>query len=170
MKRSKQKTPPAKRKLPAPVIWAFIVLAVIALAIVSLRKREPAQKEGVSALATTEPIASTNLSPTASAATDFQKLKGKWLRPDGGYVIDIKAIDATGKLDASYLNPRPIHVAKAEASQEGGALKVFIELQDVNYPGSTYTLVYKPERDLLAGVYYQALQRQSFEVYFERIK
>ena len=115
-------------------------------------------------------IVSTNASATAPANPDFQKLKGKWLRPDGGYVIEIKSVDNGGKLDAGYFNPKPIHVAKAEAKQEGSATKVFIELQDVNYPGSTYTLTYIPDRDLLAGVYFQALQRQSFEVYFERTR
>jgi len=97
-------------------------------------------------------------------------LNGRWLRPDGGYIIEIKSADANGKLEAGYFNPKPIHVAKAEATQDGGAMKVFIELQDVNYPGSTYTLTYLPDRDLLAGIYYQALQQQRFEVYFERVK
>ena len=39
---------------------------------------------------------------------------------------------------------------------EGGALKLFIELRDVGYPGSTYTLTYLPAGDRLTGVYYQA--------------
>lgn len=104
------------------------------------------------------------------AKPEFQKLKGKWLRPDGGYVIDIKSVDDGGKLDAAYLNPKPIHVAKAEASLEGAAIKAFIELRDVNYPGSTYTLVYEPDSDELRGIYYQAVQQQRFEVAFVRMK
>ena len=35
---------------------------------------------------------------------------------------------------AGYFNPKSIHVAQAEASREGNAVKVFIELRDVNYP------------------------------------
>jgi hypothetical protein len=98
----------------------------------------------------------------------FSKLKGKWIRTDGGYIVDIKRVDEHGKMDAAYLNPSPIHVAKAEASQEGAATKVFIELRDVNYPGSTYELVYDPQRDQLTGVYFQAVQQQHFDVTFDR--
>jgi len=34
---------------------------------------------------------------------------------------------------------------------------VFIELRDVNYPGSTYSLTYEPASDQLKGIYYQAV-------------
>ena len=47
---------------------------------------------------------------------------------------------------------------------------MFVELRDVNYPGSTYTLVYQPENDQLAGIYYQAALQQQFDVFFERTK
>jgi hypothetical protein len=100
----------------------------------------------------------------------FDSLKGRWLRPDGGYVIDIREVDATGKIHAGYFNPRPINVAQAKASQEGDTTKVFIELRDVNYPGATYNLTYDPEKDQLRGVYYQPALRQSFDVFFIRMK
>ncbi|MGH7495801.1 MAG: hypothetical protein ACREOO_25875 [bacterium] len=106
----------------------------------------------------------------APAQPDFQKLKGQWQRPDGGYVIDIMNIEANGKMQAGYYNPRPIHVARAEAADEGATLAVFIELNDVNYPGSTYTLRYDPANDQLHGVYYQAALQQNFEVAFVRMK
>jgi len=73
-------------------------------------------------------------------------------------------------MDAGYFNPRPIHVAKAEASREGSVEKVFIELRDVNYPGSTYTLDYDPTDDQLKGVYYQAVEKQRFPVLFVRMQ
>jgi hypothetical protein len=85
---------------------------------------------------------------------EFDRLKGRWLRPDGGYVLEIREIDGSGKMVAAYFNPRPINVARAEASQEGTATKVFIELRDTNYPGSTYTLTYDPASDQLTGVYF----------------
>ena len=84
-------------------------------------------------------------------------------------MLEIKTVADSGKLDATYANPRPIHVAKAEASQEDKAIKVFIELRDVNYPGSTYNLTYDPQRDSLQGIYYQAALQQQFEVVFTRI-
>ena len=102
--------------------------------------------------------------------TAFDSLKGRWLRPDGGYVIDIRDVDASGKMAAGYFNPRPINVSQAEASREGDTTKVFIELRDVNYPGATYNLTYDPERDQLRGVYYQPALRQSFDVVFIRMK
>ena len=99
----------------------------------------------------------------------FDRLKGRWLRPDGGYVIEIREINANGKMVAAYFNPQPINVSRAEASQEGEATKVFIELRDVNYPGATYTLTYDPEGDQLIGVYFQPALQQSFDVVFVRI-
>jgi hypothetical protein len=49
-------------------------------------------------------------------------------------------------------------------------VKVFIELRDVNYPGSTYTLAYDPVSDQLKGDYFQAALRQTFDVFFTRVK
>jgi hypothetical protein len=100
----------------------------------------------------------------------FDALNGRWLRPDGGYVLEIRSVDGSGKIDAVYLNPKPINVAKAEATRDGSALKVYVELRAPNYPGSTYTLTYDQEHDQLQGVYFQAVQRQNFDVYFVRMK
>ncbi len=100
----------------------------------------------------------------------FGVLKGRWQRPDGGYVIEIKNIDRVGKMEAAYFNPRPIHVAKADAARDGKTIKVFIELRDVNYPGSTYNLIYDPKNDQLRGTYFQAALKQTFEVEFARLK
>lgn len=107
---------------------------------------------------------------TIAASTSYQKLSGRWLRPDGGYILEIRSVALGGKLDAAYLNPRPINVAKAEASQAGADLKVFIELRDVNYPGSTYTLTYDPGQDQLTGTYFQAVARETYDVSFVRMK
>ena len=46
---------------------------------------------------------------------------------------------------------------------------IFIELTDVNYPGSTYSLKYDRENDLLEGLYYQAALQRSFTVRFIRM-
>lgn len=104
------------------------------------------------------------------ASGGFDKLSGRWLRPDGGYVLEIRSVDARGKIDATYLNPKPISIARAEATRDGSTLTVFVELRAPNYPGSTYTLTYDPQQDQLRGIYFQALQQQSFDVYFVRMK
>jgi len=105
-----------------------------------------------------------------TSAGEFQKLKGRWRRPDGGYIMAINSINDAGALDAAYFNPYPIHVGNAVASRDGDVTKVFVELRDVNYPGSTYTLTYEPSSDQLQGIYYQAVEQQRFQVRFERMK
>jgi uncharacterized protein (DUF2147 family) len=117
------------------------------------------------------PAPQTNAAPAAAAASpELAKLMGKWQRPDGGYILDIKSIDPSGKVDAGYFNPNPINVSRAAAYREKGATKLVIELRDVNYPGSTYTLELNPESDQLFGQYFQAAMQQTFEVVFSRVK
>ena len=99
-----------------------------------------------------------------------QLLKGRWRRPDGGYILEIKEIKPDGQMEAAYFNPRPIHVAIAKVSQSGSSTKVFVELRDTGYPGSAYNLVYDPESDQLKGIYSQAALHQDFDVYFIRMK
>ncbi len=102
--------------------------------------------------------------------SSFGRLNGRWLRPDGGYVLEIRGAGTGGPIGAEYLNPRPIDVARASATREGSALKVFVELRAPNYPGSTYTLTYDPQQDQLQGTYFQAALQQSFTVLFVRMK
>src|SRR5208283_865452 len=109
-------------------------------------------------------------SATEGAKPRFEELKGRWRRPDGGYVIEIRNVDATGKMDMAYINPKPINVSKAQATREGSTTTVFIELRDTGYPGSTYTLTYDPQNDQLKGVYFQAAIQQTFEVVFFRTR
>jgi len=100
----------------------------------------------------------------------FDALNGRWLRPDGGYILEIRSVEASGTIDAVYLNPKPITIAKADARRDGSAVKVFVELRAPNYPGSTYTLTYDPRRDQLEGIYFQAALQQRFDVVFVRMK
>lgn len=104
----------------------------------------------------------------APAVPEYADLVGRWVRPDGGYVLDIRGVAADGTLDVGYFNPAPIKVARGAATRDGAALTVFVELRDVNYPGSTYTLRYDPEQRVLEGAYVQPLSGQSFDVVFVR--
>lgn len=108
--------------------------------------------------------------PAAKADAAFAALPGRWVRPDGGYVISIKSVDAGGKLDAAYANPNPLPFSRAEATLEGKTLKLFFEIRAGGYNGSTYTLTYDPAADVLKGVYYQAVVQQKFDVFFTRAK
>ena len=103
-------------------------------------------------------------------ATDYRLLIGRWQRTDGGYVIEIKRVTTDGAMQAAYFNPRPINVYQAKASVFKEHLKVEVELRDTGYPGSSYTLLYDPDKDALLGFYYQAVQKQNFDVIFVRMK
>ena len=108
-------------------------------------------------------------SPTAGTAnTAINVLKGNWIRPDGGYTIAINGIAPDGQLDAMYYNPSPLPFSRAQALREGTALRVSLELRAGGYSGSTYELAYDPASDRLKGIYYQAVAKQKFEIYFVR--
>jgi hypothetical protein len=102
------------------------------------------------------------------AQSQYAQIIGTWVRPDGGYTLDIKDVSGDGKMDASYFNPNPINVAVAQATIESEKINVFVELQDIGYPGSNYTLVYDPDTDCLIGVYHHLVINQDFDVYFVR--
>jgi hypothetical protein len=140
------------------VAGALAVIVVIGLVVVVSRSPKPP--------------ASPTRDPAALTAPDQagpDRLTGRWLRPDGGYVIEIRSAQTNGVLDAAYFNPRPINVSRAEWRRDSGRLQVFIELRDANYPGSTYTLHYAPQQDRLVGDYFQAVQQQTFYVEFIRM-
>ena len=108
--------------------------------------------------------------PQSAGKINEQQLAGRWLRPDGGYVLELKGIGKDGTLKASYFNPRPINVAEAKYNRKDGRLTIFVELRDVNYPGSKYNLLYDPKTDRLIGTYFQAVQGETYNVSFVRIK
>lgn len=106
--------------------------------------------------------------PATAVKSGMDVLKGTWVRPDGGYTITIKNIAPSGQLEAMYANPNLLPFARAQATQDGTTLRASFELQAGGYAGSTYELSYDPASDRLKGVYYQAVAKQKFEVYFVR--
>jgi hypothetical protein len=104
------------------------------------------------------------------SAAEFEPLVGRWQRPDGGYILEIKSVSADGNAVVRYLNPRHINVSWAQATKGDSAFGIFVELRDAGYPGSTYTLVYEPKKDVLMGIYYQAAIGQRFNVVFVRTR
>jgi hypothetical protein len=99
-----------------------------------------------------------------------QKLEGRWVRQSGGYVLVLQDIKSDGSLKAFYLNPRNINVHVASWKFEDERLFLYVEMRDVNYPGSNYTLMYRAATDVLWGSYYQAVQKQNMDVSFVRSK
>ena len=101
---------------------------------------------------------------------DFKRLEGRWVRPDGGYILELRGIKKDGSVTAAYYNPRPIKVYRAELRRKEGKISLMVELRDVNYPGSTYDLQYDPANDRLKGTYFQAVERQTFNIEFVRLR
>jgi hypothetical protein len=97
-----------------------------------------------------------------------RSLVDRWVRPDGGYILELREFGSDGSLAAAYYNPKPIHVARAGWRPAEQGLDLFVELRDVNYPGSIYTLHYDPVTDRMQGIYFQAVQQQSYTVMFTR--
>lgn len=133
------------------IISLSLFAAVILIAAIFILNREPSD------------IASAN-----GKSIDKNLLIGNWIRTDAGYRINISKIINEGTLIAQYFNPQPINVGKAVWKASYGNLQITIELRDVNYPGSTYTLNFLPDRDILAGEYYQAVEGLTFYVEFTR--
>jgi len=103
-----------------------------------------------------------------SVFAEAQRLAGQWIRPDGGYRLVIEDVAADGSLEVSYYNPHKINVHVANWKLEEGKVHIFVELKDINYPGSKYSLIYAKENNVLEGKYFQAVQKQTFNVIFVR--
>jgi hypothetical protein len=97
-----------------------------------------------------------------------EKFIGRWVRPDGGYVLVIKNVRFDGSIEAEYLNPNPINVSEARVNTESDKVNIFVELRDVGYPGSNYTLTYDKDTDRLVGVYHHMVLSKKFNIYFVR--
>ncbi len=161
------------------VALGVVVAAAVALGLLTWRSSPrtetplPAPRARPASRATPPRAASTPSAPRApvdpgDTPEAFRPLLDQWLRPDGGYVLSVTGIAEDGTASVGYFNPRPINVGRAEASLEDDVLGLFVELQDRNYPGSTYTLSYDAAGDQLVGVYFQATQRASYDVVFVR--
>jgi hypothetical protein len=160
----KSLAPAARRRMYVQkVMLVLLTIGVFAgLAYFLLHEKQTKEQSGG--------VSAAKESARHKAKVDFEILKGRWVRPDGGYVVAVREIDAGGKLVAAYFNPRPINVSQAEAASDGTTIKVFIELRDINYPGATYNLTYDPRSDQLKGIYFQPAINQSFYVVFVRMK
>jgi hypothetical protein len=106
--------------------------------------------------------------PSVVRKISLDILKGTWIRPDGGYRIVVSNVGPNGQLEAMYFNPTELPFAKAQATLVGGSLRAAFELRAGGYNGSTYDLTYDPASDQLKGIYYQAVMKQKFDVYFVR--
>ncbi len=146
---------------------ALVLLTFCLLAFSSCKRADVPAADAPAASAATAPKAAPAAAPAAAGAP-VAKAKGRWLRPDGGYILAITTIEADGRAEAGYFNPNPIKVAWATVKTEGADIKVAVELRDQNYPGCIYKLTYLADKDRLVGTYFQAQMQQTYEVEFVR--
>ena len=164
--RSGRKSPQSPKSKLVPILVLALLGAAVAVYFLFFQK-EPVSEPPAKPDKAANP---TQGKDAPGLGPDARRLIGRWTRPDGGYIIEIRNVDANGLAEAGYFNPRPIHVSQSVVTRTNGALELFMELRDKGYPGSTYRLAYDAQRDLLAGIYYQAAMNQSFEVIFLRAK
>jgi hypothetical protein len=157
------KAPPvAKKKNP---LWIIIPVIAVASLGGALWRNYTTDKSTTNSTSAAAPS-------IVPAKADQDLLVGRWERTDsdGAYVIEIKSAGSDGKLEASYFNPNPIKVGRTEWQKKNNILGVMVELRDINYPGSTYTLNFIPGENRMTGNYYQAVEGANFDVEFVRIR
>jgi len=164
--------------------WASLLAIVVGVTVIFLisRKMKDDPVEVVAPAPTADTASTSYTTPPATADTNsssiapqdlekvLKKLEGKWERTDGGYVIELKNPTPDGKINAGYYNPKPIHVGRSGWQYTAGKIIVTVELQDANYPGSLYTLQFFHRDNVMAGTYFQAVEKVNYDVEFRRIQ
>lgn len=158
----KKAAPVSKKQRPW---WALAAVAVGALAGILYWVTQDGGDEVIN-------TTSTQSSASVPSVAERELLVGRWVRTDsnGAYTLEIRSASDKGNLDVSYFNPNPVNVGRSEWNKEQGSMTVVVELNDVNYPGSTYTLSFSKTNDQLVGSYYQAVQGANYDVAFMRIR
>lgn len=155
------------------ILPAFLLFALVACNQTPLNQGSKTAEKKASANPSRETVmrsADTTATLPDDKGHEQSKLKGRWMRSDGDYIIEVFEVAADGTLKAGYYNPGQINVEKGEWIMQDNNLYMRIVLRDVNYPGSVYTLQYSPDNDALAGNYFQAVEGINYDVFFTRKK
>jgi hypothetical protein len=155
------------------ILAAFFMCAVSLSSCKRADSSAPASSSPTSAAPASATAAASGTATATSAAAKpvpeaVTKLLGRWMRSDGGYVLELRKADISGTIEAGYFNPKSINVSRAAWMQGAGGLQVMVELNDVGYPGATYVLSHDAATDRLVGQYTQPAMQQSFEIDFVR--
>jgi hypothetical protein len=144
-----------------------LYFAITTIVVACDQQKEKKESDGS---ASTTSTASESANPQEQKVFDRSILVGDWIRSDAEYRVTISELLDDGTLKAGYFNPKSINVGKGGWIFSEGTMKIYIELRDENYPGSNYNLVYYPDKDLLAGKYFQAVEGVTYDVGFFRKK
>ncbi len=151
--------------------WLLLLCFAITTIVVACdQQNEKKESDGSANTTSTTNTVSEPVNPQEQKAFDRSILISDWIRTDAEYRVTISELLDDGTLKAGYFNPKSINVGKAGWIFSDGAMKIYIELRDENYPGSNYNLVYYPDKDLLAGKYFQAVEGVTYDVGFLRKK
>lgn len=144
-----------------------IIILSFAITIAALTGCNLQQKEESIVVA---PASGEAMQPATTNKIGKIDLVGEWTRTDAPYQLKITGLGDEGNLSVEYFNPKAIHIGKSGWKDTAGTIKVYIEMQDVNYPGSRYSLLFVPGKNLLTGTYFQAVEGETYEVDFIRTK
>lgn len=147
--------------------WQLAVAGAVLAAAGGCTKSPPAAAVAP-AQAPAAPATTSAAAPAPAVPDAVRKVLGRWVRADGGYVLELRKADLSGALEAGYFNPNPIKVSRAVWMQGGAGLQVAVELNDTGYPGATYLLNHDTAGDRLVGKYTQPAMQQSFDIEFVR--
>ena len=152
-------------------LWLLILGFALSIIVVACdQQKDRKENDGSESTTITTNTVNDAVKSLEQKTFDRSILVGDWIRTDAEYRIAISELLDDGTLKAGYFNPNPINVGKAGWIFSEGTMKIYIELRDENYPGSNYNLVYYPEKDLLAGKYFQAVEGVTYDVGFFRKK
>lgn len=145
-------------------------LLATALALLALAGCDKKSAETPAPTPAAAPKSAAAATPAAAPTTPapIQRILGRWARSDGDYTLAILGGDTGGILQARYFNPKPINVSRAAWIEAGGRLQILVELNDVGYPGATYTVYHDTATDRLVGQYKQPAQQQTYDIEFTR--
>lgn len=148
----------------------FLSCTILSFIMLSCNQEQKANEAAVVSDTTVQAMDTAPPPAPQQVIVDKNKLAGAWERTDAPYQLKISELAEGGSMKAGYFNPNPINVDKASWINDNGQLQMYIELRDVNYPGSNYTLTYYPQQDMLSGRYYQAVEGVTYPVEFTRVK
>jgi len=78
---------------------------------------------------------------------------GNWKRTGGGYRLLISEVEGGIRVDYESPSQGNVRVSQSKMSIKDNKIKIEVTLNDVNYPGSNYDLVYYDNNDTIGGKY-----------------